>query len=266
MWKYNRKEDCTSSKPSCWLSSLAVSEKLKDDLPAWFRQFIFKEKTKGIKKMLFVVKECTQEREKMKTYKSKMEIIKGSTFISTVLIVISVISCITESAKAVTATIDVKAYIDGRDWLIISGNTLQWHHFDYAAVGRHEGLNEPTIISTKLEGNVVMDQVNWLPQWPEEPPAEIRYEAFSSIFTDLIPNIPLSGMIISDVTLTPILCRSSMSLIEFNPGNIIIEFNDNQPYNPDWYEAQIDVTMIPEPATICLLGIGGLVTMRRRGK
>jgi hypothetical protein len=183
----------------------------------------------------------------------------------TILIILIVISAITETAKAITnVTIDVNAYIDGRDWLIISGNTLQWHHFDFAAVGRWHGLNEPTIISTELEGNTIMNQVNWVPQWPEDPPAEIRYEAFSSIFTGLIPNIPPSGMIISNVTLTPILCRSSMSLIGFNPGNIIVEFNDDPVENPDWYEAQINVTMTPEPATICLFGLGGLALLRRR--
>ena len=32
-------------------------------------------------------------------------------------------------------TLDVTAYVDGRDRLIIKGGTLQWRHFDYAAVG-----------------------------------------------------------------------------------------------------------------------------------
>ena len=36
-------------------------------------------------------------------------------------------------------TLEISALIDGRDQLIIQGDTLQWHHFDFAAVGRHLG-------------------------------------------------------------------------------------------------------------------------------
>jgi hypothetical protein len=55
-------------------------------------------------------------------------------------------------------------------------------------------------------------------------------------------------------------------LIEFNPENITIEFNDNEPYGSDWYEAQIDVTMVPEPATLLLFGFGGLALRRCSGQ
>ena len=51
-----------------------------------------------------------------------------------------------------TVTLDVSAYIDGRDDLIIQGNTLQWNHFDFAAPGRLDGVNDPTIITTTLNG------------------------------------------------------------------------------------------------------------------
>jgi hypothetical protein len=170
------------------------------------------------------------------------------------------------SALADIVTIDVQAYIDGYDQLIISNNTLQWRHYDMDAVGRHDGLNEPTIISTTLNGNVVMDQVNWIPEWPEDPPAPIRYAASSSVFTDLIPNIPSSNMIISDVTLIPIRCRSGGQIIleEFNTESITLYFNDYWPDGADWYEARIDVTITPEPATLLLLGFGGMVLRKRR--
>src|SRR5262249_46783369 len=43
--------------------------------------------------------------------------------------------------KTISSTfiIDIKAFIDGRDLLIIKNGTLQWDHLDYAAVGRHNG-------------------------------------------------------------------------------------------------------------------------------
>ena len=76
--------------------------------------------------------------------------------------------CMTVCAYANVMRVDIEAMIDGRDLLIIQGDTLQWHHLDYAAVGRHLGANEPTIISTWLGDTLVMDQVNWIPDWPEE--------------------------------------------------------------------------------------------------
>ena len=75
--------------------------------------------------------------------------------------------------------IDIEAHIDGRDQLIINRKTLQWHHFDNAAVGRHDGANSPTIIST------AENQFEWIPDWPDQPPPpdEIRLEAFSAVFS-----------------------------------------------------------------------------------
>jgi hypothetical protein len=72
----------------------------------------------------------------------------------------------------------IEAHIDGRDQLIFNRNTLQWHHFDFAAVGRHWGTNSPTIVYSEFEGRE--SQMEWIPKWPESPPSEIRYEAYSS--------------------------------------------------------------------------------------
>lgn len=189
---------------------------------------------------------------------------KRLTFVSVSLIVVWAILCLEVSANPATATINVKAFIDGRDQLIISGNTLQWHHIQNAAVGRWGGHNDPTIISTALDGAVVMNEVQWIPDWPQSPPNEIRYEAYSSVFTNLIPNVPLEGEVITGVNLTPVTCRSSMSLIGYDQKSIIIAFDDELVGGPAWYEAQIDVTMIPEPATLALLGLGALMLRRRK--
>jgi hypothetical protein len=64
------------------------------------------------------------------------------------------------SATADELTLEVRALIDGRERLIIQGDTLQWHHFDWAAVGRHADLNEPTVITTRLNGIVLMEGYN----------------------------------------------------------------------------------------------------------
>lgn len=163
-----------------------------------------------------------------------------------------------------TVIVDVKAMIDGRDQLIITWNTLQWRHYDYAAVGRHWGNNEPTIISTKLNNVVQMNKVKWTPEWPEVAPAEIRYATYSSAFTNLFPSVPSTGMVIGNVTLTPIINRGPITLKQFTEDSVIIEFNDNYPSSHYWYEARINIEMVPEPATMLLLGLGGLALIRNR--
>ncbi|WP_143301662.1 hypothetical protein, partial [Candidatus Entotheonella palauensis] len=70
--------------------------------------------------------------------------------------------------------IEVTALIDGRDQLIIEGNTMQWHHFDFAAVGRHQGGNAPTIIAPVSQLGAA-----WFPEWSEPPPSEVRFEDWS---------------------------------------------------------------------------------------
>ena len=47
------------------------------------------------------------------------------------------------SATAGTITYDIQAYIDSRDELVFRGTTMQWHHKEGAAPGRHGGANEP---------------------------------------------------------------------------------------------------------------------------
>ena len=81
-------------------------------------------------------------------------------------------------SHAAAFVVEIEALIDGRDQLIIQGNTLQWHHLRFAAVGRHDGRNEPTVISTQLNGVTIMDGVEWIPQWSAPPPDRINSEEF----------------------------------------------------------------------------------------
>jgi hypothetical protein len=145
---------------------------------------------------------------------------------------------------AADLAIEIEAYIDGRDQLIISRNTLQWHHFDWAAVGRYGDANEPTIIRTWDSG--IERSWEWIPDWPEPPPAEIRYEAFSSIFTDLRPAFPTDGI---RWELTELSVRWEMGIVQqpraANDYTMIVEFNDNPLSAAAWYH--IRLTAVPEP-------------------
>jgi hypothetical protein len=119
--------------------------------------------------------------------------------------------------------IDIEAHIDGQDQLIIKANTLQWHHLESAAVGRHNGANSPTIIHTKENGVAVTEAV-WLPKWPKRPPDEIRPEAFSSVFRGLIPPIP------TDWSLIKLFGRGDVKIVEQpdagNDYTLVLEFDD----------------------------------------
>jgi Domain of unknown function DUF11 len=165
-----------------------------------------------------------------------------------------------------TITLDITAYIDGRDQLIIQGGTLQWHHFDFAAVGRWGGANVPTTISTTLDGAPVLTKFNWTPDWPLPPPNEIRFEAFSSIFSGLDPSLPDSSM---TVTLTPIQARDSVSIVQSpsasNGQTLIVEFNDDPSGGPAFYEVLLTIETSSSLAADLFLRIRPTLTTVHQG-
>lgn len=147
--------------------------------------------------------------------------------------------------------IDIEAMIDGRDLLVIKQNMLQWQHKDFAMVGRYEGYNEPTIVSTARKDTVLMHRVGWMPEWPDG--VSVRQEAVSSLFQQLEPALPTQAM---KVKLIPLKCRGSVRIRQEpsaeNDYTLIVEFNDNQPPGFDWYKVRIavdDITLGGAPLT-----------------
>jgi hypothetical protein len=95
-------------------------------------------------------------------------------------------------------TYDITALVDIANRLIIRGSEVQWQHPGTGAtIGRHAGSNEPTVFTTTLDGATQLRQVAWIPEWPEPPPAEIRYEASSSTFRGLLPALPSGDVAVS---------------------------------------------------------------------
>jgi hypothetical protein len=129
----------------------------------------------------------------------------------------------------------ISANIDGRDQLIIRSDTLRWHHFDFAAVGRHGGTNSQTIVESQF------GQVEWQPEWPEPPPAQIRYEAFSSILTSGMNIVPAQER---RWRLTKISGRGEVHVVAqpsaANGYRLIVEFNDNVPVGSSFYRVRFD--------------------------
>jgi hypothetical protein len=150
-------------------------------------------------------------------------------------ILVSGISAATESNlevdSSVNGIIEIQAHIDGRDRLIMKGDTIQWHHFDFAAVGRHLGSNSPTII-----GDAMGTILEWLPTWPSPPPDEIRFEAVSSVLQGIIPPIPSDGV---TWQIEKVFGRGEVRIIEqptsINDFALIVEFDDNAPLGSNFY-------------------------------
>lgn len=180
-------------------------------------------------------------------------------------------------------TMNIQAFIDGRDLLVIQGNTMQWHHLDYAAVGRilhadGSGRNDPTIISTALDGVADLTNYNWYPDWPEPVPAEIRYPAFSSVFTGLSPSFPMQDY---HAALSIVTAREHLSIFQqpsaANGYTLVLDFNDDRSGGAVWYEANITLAdgpgggdpppgTVPEPSTwaMLVLGFAGIGVASRR--
>ena len=136
------------------------------------------------------------------------------------------------SSAQPTATVRVDALVDGRSQLVLRGATAQWFHLDYAAPGREQFVNVPTVING----------VEWFPVWPDIPDAENRNcGCHSSVFTEVDPPLPLTPFTPS---LRVIQGRHLTSIVQLpNAGNdftLIIEFDDNPPSGSDHYIAEID--------------------------
>lgn len=133
----------------------------------------------------------------------------------------------------------IAALVDGRSRLLLKDGTAQWHHFDFAAPGRHFFLHEPT----------VLNGVEWFPTWPDEPNAENRdCDCFSDVFGALDPVMPDQAF---TVTLRILRGRGETTVVQQptkdNDFTTVIEFNDNPQPGPAWYIVEFD---LPDAGTL----------------
>jgi len=135
------------------------------------------------------------------------------------------------------AQLDIKAFIDGRSDLVIQGNNVWWHHYDYAAPGRWLGANEPTYLNS----------FSWFPDWPQ--PGENRdCGCNSSVYDQLSPPLGVDG---SPISVAIISARGSVTIVQQPSQNngfaAIVEFDDNPPGGAAWYEISIFYDNSSEP-------------------
>lgn len=146
--------------------------------------------------------------------------------------VLSLICILIVTASLGQTSIKIRAFIDGRDQMIIKGSTVQWLHYTYAAPGRLSFQNFPTYLN----------DVAWFPDWPDIPNAENRQKCYSSVFTDLNPALPSSTEFYN---LTKISGTGGMFIAQqprdTNEYTLIIEFDDAIPVGAQWYETIIEL-------------------------
>jgi hypothetical protein len=133
--------------------------------------------------------------------------------------------------------IQIQALIDGRSQLILKGDTAQWHHLDYAAPGRHDFRNEPTIING----------IAWYPKWPDRRNTQNQdCNCYSDVLSGVSPAIPSRA---AKVTLRTIRSRGETTILQqpsaANGYTLIIEFNDNPQGGSDDYVVAVDFARPP---------------------
>jgi hypothetical protein len=185
----------------------------------------------------------------------------------TIGLVLLIFICLTAARRTRAAVLvyDIEALIDTTDQLRIKGSTLQWYHPGAgAAVGRRGGGDVPTIISSSLDGTTRMNGVNWTPTWPQNPPNEIRFEAYSSVFDGLNPALPPLEPV--SVTATVASGRGSLSIVELptfaNAFTLVVQYSDG--FNGSAQLEGVITVTVPEPGAQTALGTTVLL-LRRRG-
>jgi hypothetical protein len=137
----------------------------------------------------------------------------------------------TASILKPTKIISIEALIDGRSWLVLQKNTAQWYHLDFAAPGRHEFVDVPTLINGE----------EWFPVWPDVPDAENRdCQCYSNIFKGFKPSLHRNK---PPVEITVLQGRGTVSILEYpskeNNNALVIEFDDNPYGGPATYQIEI---------------------------
>ena len=147
----------------------------------------------------------------------------------------------TAPSSTVTYTYTFSTCIDGDDFLVIQGNSIQWQYGDHTAVGdpRADCSMTATSIDTSAAGVGVLSTA-WQPVWTPDPPSS---GVLSSKFVGLMPSLPDAAM---TVTLTPIQARYSVAIVQqpaaANNWTLVIEFNDDPISGAAIYTVEVTVT------------------------
>jgi hypothetical protein len=136
-------------------------------------------------------------------------------------------------ASLVPVRVRIEALIDGRSRLILRRDQARWHHVDFAAPGRHEGANAPTLVNGQP----------WLPSWPDLPDAENRScDCESDTLAGLVPEIPARAQ---TVRLNPLGVRGKAAIVEqpseANDFALVVELDDRDVAGSATYAVELEL-------------------------
>ena len=151
-----------------------------------------------------------------------------------------------------TNIIRIEAPVDGRDRLLVRGNTVQWLHLDWATPGRQPPVFKPTIING----------VNWQPVWPDIQAFHNNWTCcLSSVYRGLKPGLPPRS---SDVSVGLIQARGRATVIQYpdpeNDFTLAIEFRDLQGGAGDYVVEIYSPKRPPAPAPMAKYTVGKVPT------
>lgn len=162
-------------------------------------------------------------------------------------------------------TLHLRAQIDGRSRLILSGATAQWQHFEAAAPGRLDcNLNAP-MEATWIDGAA------WWPTWSDLPDCENRdgNGCTSDVAVGLAQTLPSTSF---DAYLNPIAVRGSAWIVEAPSANngyrVVVEFDDNLWAGAEWYEVDLvvpDCGLVQRYCTSVINSTGARATLGALG-
>jgi hypothetical protein len=141
------------------------------------------------------------------------------------------------TASEAEASVQVRAWIDGRSRIILDDDTATWQHYDYAAPGRL-GCDVGLEIQPTYLGGVA-----WFPDWPDASTCENRDcgGCLSSTFVGLRESMPNHDYFPSVHVFAG---RGAVAVVEYpnvdNGYRVVIEFDDNPWSGADWYELDVE--------------------------
>lgn len=127
------------------------------------------------------------------------------------------------TAGACAATLRVRAFIDGRSDLVLSGSTVHWHHQSAAAPGLWSGNNEPTSLNN----------APWTPVWPSA--GENRDCNCDSQASPAVPPLPARSQVVG---MQVVQSRGTVNIVQptgMNNYTLTVTFDDG-PSGASWYE------------------------------
>ncbi len=146
--------------------------------------------------------------------------------------------------------VDVRAWEDGRDLLVLSGKSLHWVHESYAIPGVQEGHHDPTRVT--VSWGKQSREMAWYPTWPHGT----GNGAVSSSFNGLPKSLGNAALVDFKI----IHARESAAIAQLpvpsNGFETVAELDDSGIFGADNYEIELTYVTLSKRKLRALYGPG----------